>query len=132
MNPEGDDFCTRNRLAIQFGQQRVGGWTARAPFRSEKLDYHWRAGSCRRRISAFSRYHQSRSNQGNENEDIANHANKTRSKPQSFTGFAPLPITAAGLCYTRAMKRNVGILVFDDVEELDFVGPLEVFGMAER
>jgi transcriptional regulator GlxA family with amidase domain len=30
------------------------------------------------------------------------------------------------------MKRNVGILVFDDVEELDFVGPLEVFGMAER
>lgn len=30
------------------------------------------------------------------------------------------------------MKRNVGILVFDDVEELDFVGPLEVFGMAAR
>ena len=30
------------------------------------------------------------------------------------------------------MSRNVGILVFDDVEELDFVGPLEVFGMAAR
>ncbi|HXX41538.1 MAG TPA: DJ-1/PfpI family protein [Chthoniobacterales bacterium] len=27
------------------------------------------------------------------------------------------------------MKR-IGILVFDDVEELDFVGPLEVFGVA--
>jgi len=26
----------------------------------------------------------------------------------------------------------VGILVFDDVEELDFIGPLEVFGMAAR
>lgn len=25
---------------------------------------------------------------------------------------------------------RVGILVFDDVEELDFVGPLEVFGVA--
>jgi transcriptional regulator GlxA family with amidase domain len=30
------------------------------------------------------------------------------------------------------MKRSIGILVFDDVEELDFVGPLEVFGMAEK
>lgn len=29
------------------------------------------------------------------------------------------------------MKRS-GILVFEDVEELDFVGPLEVFGMAAR
>ncbi len=29
------------------------------------------------------------------------------------------------------MKR-IGILVFDDVEELDFAGPLEVFGMAAR
>jgi transcriptional regulator GlxA family with amidase domain len=28
--------------------------------------------------------------------------------------------------------RNVAIIVFDDVEELDFVGPLEVFGVAER
>lgn len=28
--------------------------------------------------------------------------------------------------------QTVGILVFDDVEELDFVGPLEVFGMAAR
>jgi len=28
--------------------------------------------------------------------------------------------------------RRVGILVFDDVEELDFVGPLEVFGAAAR
>ncbi len=27
---------------------------------------------------------------------------------------------------------RVGILVFDDVEELDFIGPLEVFGMAAR
>ncbi len=27
---------------------------------------------------------------------------------------------------------RIGILVFDDVEELDFVGPLEVFGMAVR
>ena len=31
----------------------------------------------------------------------------------------------------RAMK-TIGILVFDEVEELDFVGPLEVFGMAAR
>lgn len=29
-------------------------------------------------------------------------------------------------------KKNIGILIFDDVEELDFVGPLEVFGMAAR
>ena len=28
--------------------------------------------------------------------------------------------------------ETVGILVFEDVEELDFVGPLEVFGMAAR
>jgi transcriptional regulator GlxA family with amidase domain len=28
--------------------------------------------------------------------------------------------------------KTIGILVFDDVEELDFVGPLEVFGMASR
>ena len=28
--------------------------------------------------------------------------------------------------------RTLGILVFDDVEELDFVGPWEVFGMAGR
>ena len=28
--------------------------------------------------------------------------------------------------------KTIGILVFDDVEELDFVGPLEVFGMAAR
>lgn len=27
---------------------------------------------------------------------------------------------------------RVGILIFDDVEELDFVGPLEVFGVAAR
>jgi cyclohexyl-isocyanide hydratase len=27
---------------------------------------------------------------------------------------------------------RIGILVFDDVEELDFVGPMEVFGMAAR
>jgi transcriptional regulator GlxA family with amidase domain len=29
------------------------------------------------------------------------------------------------------MKR-IGILIFDDVEELDFVGPLEVFGVASE
>ena len=28
--------------------------------------------------------------------------------------------------------NSIGILIFDDVEELDFVGPLEVFGMAVR
>jgi transcriptional regulator GlxA family with amidase domain len=28
--------------------------------------------------------------------------------------------------------NTIGILVFEDVEELDFVGPLEVFGMAAR
>ena len=28
--------------------------------------------------------------------------------------------------------KTVGILLFDDVEELDFAGPYEVFGMAER
>ena len=28
--------------------------------------------------------------------------------------------------------KTVGILLFDDVEELDFVGPLEVFGTATR
>jgi transcriptional regulator GlxA family with amidase domain len=27
------------------------------------------------------------------------------------------------------MPKRIGILIFDDVEELDFVGPLEVFGM---
>jgi transcriptional regulator GlxA family with amidase domain len=27
---------------------------------------------------------------------------------------------------------RIGILIFDDVEELDFVGPLEVFGIASR
>lgn len=27
---------------------------------------------------------------------------------------------------------TIGILVFQDVEELDFVGPLEVFGTAAR
>jgi transcriptional regulator GlxA family with amidase domain len=31
-----------------------------------------------------------------------------------------------------AAVYRIGILVFDDVEELDFVGPLEVFGMAVR
>lgn len=30
------------------------------------------------------------------------------------------------------MKRTIGILIFDDVEELDFAGPLEVFGLAAR
>lgn len=30
------------------------------------------------------------------------------------------------------MSRTLGILIFDDVEELDFVGPWEVFGMAAR
>src|SRR5882724_5520466 len=28
--------------------------------------------------------------------------------------------------------KTIGILAFDEVEELDFVGPLEVFGMAAR
>ena len=28
--------------------------------------------------------------------------------------------------------KTIGILIFEDVEELDFVGPLEVFGMAAR
>jgi transcriptional regulator GlxA family with amidase domain len=28
--------------------------------------------------------------------------------------------------------KKIGILIFEDVEELDFVGPLEVFGMAGR
>lgn len=30
------------------------------------------------------------------------------------------------------MLKRVGILIFDEVEELDFVGPLEVFGMLSR
>ena len=30
------------------------------------------------------------------------------------------------------MVKNVGILVFPDVEELDFVGPLEVYGMLQE
>ena len=30
------------------------------------------------------------------------------------------------------MLKRMGILVFEDVEELDFVGPLEVFGMLSR
>jgi cyclohexyl-isocyanide hydratase len=30
------------------------------------------------------------------------------------------------------MLKRVGILVFEEVEELDFVGPLEVFGMLSR
>jgi len=33
---------------------------------------------------------------------------------------------------TVSNPRRVGILVFDEVEELDFVGPWEVFGQAER
>jgi cyclohexyl-isocyanide hydratase len=28
--------------------------------------------------------------------------------------------------------KNVGILIFDQVEELDFIGPLEVFGLLQR
>lgn len=32
----------------------------------------------------------------------------------------------------KTLMKTIGILVFDDVEELDFVGPLEVFGMASR
>jgi len=32
----------------------------------------------------------------------------------------------------RPNMKTVGILVFDDAEELDFVGPLEVFGTAAR
>src|SRR4051794_25595909 len=41
-------------------------------------------------------------------------------------------------CPTKAKIREdqamqtIGIMIFDDVEELDFVGPLEVFGMASR
>ncbi len=30
------------------------------------------------------------------------------------------------------MLRRIGILIFDEVEELDFVGPMEVFGMLSR
>ncbi len=30
------------------------------------------------------------------------------------------------------MKRNVAILVFDDVEVLDFAGPFEVFAVADE
>src|SRR5690349_15248299 len=30
----------------------------------------------------------------------------------------------------RAVMTNIGIVVFDDAEELDFVGPWEVFGAA--
>ncbi|MCG8591948.1 MAG: DJ-1/PfpI family protein [Proteobacteria bacterium] len=30
------------------------------------------------------------------------------------------------------MSRTVGILLFEDVEELDFAGPFEVFGMASK
>ena len=30
------------------------------------------------------------------------------------------------------MSRTIGVLIFDDVEELDFTGPWEVFGMATR
>ena len=28
--------------------------------------------------------------------------------------------------------KNIGILIFDQAEELDFVGPLEVFGMTAK
>lgn len=30
------------------------------------------------------------------------------------------------------MRKRIGILIFDGVEELEFIGPLEVFGTAER
>ena len=30
------------------------------------------------------------------------------------------------------MKKHVGILVFDDVEVLDFAGPFEVFAVADE
>jgi len=33
---------------------------------------------------------------------------------------------------SRAAPLSIGILVFDEVEELDFVGPWEVFGVANR
>ncbi len=36
----------------------------------------------------------------------------------------------AALHDSRFAKMKVGILLFDDVQELDFVGPLEVFGIA--
>jgi len=29
-------------------------------------------------------------------------------------------------------KKNVGILIFDDVEVLDFAGPFEVFSLTKR
>jgi transcriptional regulator GlxA family with amidase domain len=31
-----------------------------------------------------------------------------------------------------ALMKNIGMLLFDQVEELDFVGPLEVFGLLQR
>lgn len=31
-----------------------------------------------------------------------------------------------------SLMKRIGILIFDDVEELDFVGPLEVFGVASE
>jgi len=36
------------------------------------------------------------------------------------------------LKYGGATPMKIGILLFDDVEELDFVGPLEVFGVLSR
>jgi putative intracellular protease/amidase len=30
------------------------------------------------------------------------------------------------------MKRNIAILLFDDVEVLDFAGPFEVFAVADE
>src|SRR5271165_7515718 len=43
-----------------------------------------------------------------------------------FTGCDP----AFG--YKIAMRRNVAILVFEDVEVLDFAGPFEVFAVADE
>ena len=41
-------------------------------------------------------------------------------------------VVAAGSGSPAPSTVRVGILIFDQVEELDFVGPLEVFGMAQQ
>jgi transcriptional regulator GlxA family with amidase domain len=54
-----------------------------------------------------------------------------RANPERPLNKGSRQSSAKQFTYVADVDR-IGILVFDDVEELDFVGPLEVFGMAVR
>lgn len=60
--------------------------------------------------------------------------------PYPYSGFTPAPAppvyldkaVAPSFVVRPPMKKNVAILVFDDVEVLDFAGPFEVFAVADE